>query len=43
MSIILFAMIGAAINAGAWYWVCFGVYCLAKVGQLIGAAEDGEI
>ena len=34
MNIVLFAMIGAAIKAGAWYWVCFAIYCLAKVKQL---------
>jgi hypothetical protein len=34
LSIVLFAMIGAAIKAGAWYWVCFAVYCLAKVARL---------
>ena len=28
MSIVLFSIIGAAIKAGAWYWVCFTMYCL---------------
>lgn len=27
MDIILFAIIGAKINAGVWYWICFGLYC----------------
>ena len=27
MSIVLFAIIGAAIKAGTAYWICFGVYC----------------
>jgi hypothetical protein len=27
MAIILFAIIGASINAGAWYWICFALYC----------------
>ncbi len=30
MNIILFAIIGATIDAGAWYWVCFGAFCLYK-------------
>lgn len=28
MAIVLFAIIGAKINAGVAYWICFGVYCL---------------
>lgn len=28
MSIVLFAIIGATINAPVAYWVCFGFYCL---------------
>lgn len=35
MSIVLFAIIGATIKAGVWYWVCFAVYCLAKVKLII--------
>lgn len=31
MPIVLFAIIGANINAGAGYWICFGVYCVAYV------------
>lgn len=27
MSIVLFALIGAAIKANVAYWICFGVYC----------------
>jgi hypothetical protein len=27
MSIVLFALIGAAIDASVAYWICFGVYC----------------
>lgn len=31
MSIILFAIIGANIEAGAGYWICYGLFCLFKV------------
>lgn len=31
MSIVLFAMIGAAIDAGTFYWVMFAIYCLFQV------------
>ena len=31
MEIVLFAIIGATINAGAGYWICFTVYCIAWV------------
>lgn len=35
MSIVLFAIIGATIKAGAWYWICFGGYCLCKLIEYI--------
>ena len=35
MTVALFAIIGAAINAGAWYWICFGVYVFAWAIDLI--------
>lgn len=31
MSIVLFAMIGSAIDAGTFYWVMFAIYCLFQV------------
>ena len=31
MSIVLFALIGAAIKAKTAYWICFGVYCAIRV------------
>ena len=31
MSLILFAIIGAHINANAWYWIVYGVYAAWKV------------
>lgn len=35
MSIVLFAMIGAQIGAGAAYWICFGVYCVCALSKVI--------
>lgn len=31
MSVILFALIGASLNMGTAYWVCFGIHCFAKI------------
>lgn len=31
MGIIMFAIIGAALKLGTWYWICFGVYCLQTI------------
>ena len=30
MSIVLFAIIGATLDLGTWYWICFGLMCLFK-------------
>ena len=35
MGIALFAIIGAKINAGVWYWICFGVYCAFRLYDAI--------
>jgi hypothetical protein len=35
MDIILFAIIGAQINAGAWYWICYGVCFAIKLYNAI--------
>lgn len=41
MSIVLFAMIGAAIKAGVAYWICYGIYCtIAILKLLINLAEN---
>lgn len=46
MSIALFAIIGATINAGPLYWVFYGMFCLSRLatiafmGLLIGAAKS---
>ena len=31
MSIVLFALIGATIKAGAAYWICFSIHCVLEV------------
>ena len=35
MTIVLFAIIGAALNMGPWYWVCFGFHCAFKIIKAI--------
>lgn len=35
MSIVLFAIIGATIKAGTWYWICFGMFCAVKLYKAI--------
>lgn len=35
MSIVLFAIIGATLKMGVWYWICFAVYCLCKLIEYI--------
>ncbi len=35
MSVVLFAIIGATIKAGVGYWICFSVYCLICLIQLV--------
>lgn len=35
MPIILFAIIGAKIQAGLWYWIFYGIYCLICLGHAI--------
>lgn len=36
MSITLFAIIGATINAGVAYWILFGIHCACKVVKIVG-------
>jgi hypothetical protein len=31
MGIVLFAIVGAAIDAGAGFWICYAIYCVLKV------------
>ena len=46
MSIVLFALIGATIKAGLAYWICFGIYSMAKVtlamSKFLKAISDKE-
>ena len=35
MSIALFAIIGATIEAGTAYWICFGGFCAVKLTKAI--------
>ena len=43
MSIVLFAIIGAMINAKTAYWICFSVFCMFKViSVLYKLSEDGQ-
>lgn len=35
MSIIMFALIGAAIQGGTAYWICFSLYCVFAVLKAI--------
>lgn len=37
MSIILFALLGAATEVGTAYWICFGVYCVFRVLKAVTA------
>jgi hypothetical protein len=35
MAIILFAIIGAQINVGAWYWIFYGLFCIMQVWKSV--------
>ena len=35
MAIVLFAILGAHAQVGVAYWICFGVFCAIKVGQVV--------
>ena len=35
MSIVLFAIIGAKIDAGVAYWICFSIYCVFRVLKIL--------
>jgi hypothetical protein len=38
MSIVLFAILGANVNCGAGYWICFAIYCVLYVANAIKEA-----
>ena len=31
MGIVLFAIVGASIDVGAGFWICYAFYCVLKV------------
>lgn len=31
MAIVLFAILGAKVGAGAGYWICYGLFCAIKL------------
>ena len=35
IEVILFAIIGAQLNMGAWYWVIFGIYAIVKLFSIL--------
>ena len=37
MPIIMFAIIGAAIDAPVFYWICFGVYATCKIIKIFAS------
>lgn len=39
MSMILFALIGAKLNAGALYWAAFIIYCAVSLSAAIKSAR----
>ena len=36
MPMIMFAIIGVAIDALVFYWICFGVYATCKIIKIFG-------
>lgn len=40
MSFVLFAIIGAKLNMGAAYWVCFGALCLINIVNAFARIEE---
>lgn len=42
MAIVLFAIIGAQLQAGAGYWICYGIFCATKLAQAAKEASKSE-
>ncbi len=40
MSIVLFALIGARLQMGIAYWICFAVFCTIKVAMAVYKAKN---
>lgn len=38
--LIMFAIIGAELNLGMWYWIAYGCYALVVVINAIGKALE---
>ena len=35
LATIMFIMIGVHLNLDTWYWICCGIYGIAKVAKLL--------
>ena len=35
MDMVMYAIIGAKINAPTGYWICFAVYCVSRIVKAI--------
>lgn len=41
LPLVMFAMIGAALDLGVWYWIAYAVYAVAVITKVaVGASED---
>lgn len=41
LPLVMFAMIGAALDLGVWYWIAYAVYAVAVIVKAaVGALED---
>lgn len=40
MLIVLLAIIGSQINAGTAYWVCYGLYILFRVADIVRKIKE---
>lgn len=40
LATIMFIMIGVHLDLGAWYWICCGIYGIAKTVKFIVDALD---
>lgn len=42
MSVVLFAILGASVEAGVGYWICYAVYCTHWLAKTIINFMKGE-
>lgn len=40
MAMVLFAIIGAHLNVGVAYWICYGIFCAIQVARAIYKAVN---